>query len=635
MAHDIFKLGAKITLLPVIYGSGDFAVEVRRLMLAERFDCLATPLPASFQAGVEQAVQQLPMPSVVTQDEQPRFNTSDWQPDSDLDDDDDDFDDDDFPEQPTLSYVPIDPCQAVIAAIRTAMGEHIPRAFIDLETSTFRPYSAALPDPYALKKVSLERFAAALLPTIERVPNGQPLHRVVHMANRLRELEEHYDAILMPCSALDWPWIREAYNHRTPDIAEHDDVEETVSYQLDPKTLIFMLGELPFITGLYERARAQLEDDENLSIDGVKELLIAARKAYQADLGQRARKITPHLLSQCLKYVRNLTLIERRMSPDLYTLVTAAKQVAGDQYALRLAETARLYPYTERDVYSRIAMGIDKARLPDGEVVSMVSRLPGPPLAWRSCDLQRRTEKSENREWGQRWNPFRQCSWPPEDEKIENFRAHVFDRAKTIMSMDLARTEKFTTSVMDGIDIRETLRHWYDGEIHVKVLPPARGNLDAVVMLFDSPADPREYPWRTTWFAEHENESTLAFYATSFMEEMVGPGIGVATYGGGLFLFPPISIPDIWMDPELDFTETMEERVLAAACLHSRSSTIALLSPLPPGAGWRRLAKRYGKSIVHVPLGQFGASTIQQLRMVHVLNGKHVRSYASEFIRKA
>jgi hypothetical protein len=36
-----------------------------------------------------------------------------------------------------------------------------------------------------------------------------------------------------------------------------------------------------------------------------------------------------------------------------------------------------------------------------------------------------------------------------------------------------------------------------------------------------------------------------------------------------------------------------------------------------------------------VPLGQFSDSTIQQLRLLHVLNGKHVRSYAAHFIRKA
>ena len=31
-------------------------------------------------------------------------------------------------------------------------------------------------------------------------------------------------------------------------------------------------------------------------------------------------------------------------------------------------------------------------------------------------------------------------------------------------------------------------------QIYVKVIPPSRGTLDACVMLFDSPADPRNIP---------------------------------------------------------------------------------------------------------------------------------------------
>jgi hypothetical protein len=169
----------------------------------------------------------------------------------------------------------------------------------------------------------------------------------------------------------------------------------------------------------------------------------------------------------------------------------------------------------------------------------------------------------------------------------------------------------------------------------VKVLPPSRGKLDCVVMLFDSPADPREYPWRTTWYAEHDEESTLAFFASDFSKELVGPGIAMATYGGALFLFPPLHIPNIWTDKALDFTETLEERLLAAACCYSACQQIALVSSAPPGAGWRKLAQRYGKKWVHLPLSQFSAATIQQLRMVHVLNGHQVRSYAADFIRKA
>lgn len=648
MIHDVLKIGRNITALPVIHGSGDFSLEVRRIMLEHSFDCVAVPLPPSFQRDVERAIDWLPVPTVVTQaelinDPPSWLPPTEWNPDADAAaDDEDEFLDDhlssflgDEEAPPQLSYVPIDPCQPVIAALRIAIGERIHREFIDLETARFEPHSASLPDPYALKKVSAARFAAALLPHIPRPPLGQPQHRIVHMARRLHTLQDQYASVLLVCSVLDWPWIREAFSENTlPEVGD-DEVAETVIYQPDERTLIFMLGELPYITGLYEAARSELGDDSNLSIDGVKELLLTARTAYREDFKGRARKITPHLLRQCLKYIRNLSLIDRRMTPDLYSIVVAAKQVFGDQYAIHAAETARQYPFYKTTPAEMVQLGIERCRLPNLDVVDLVSRLPGPPISWRSCDLKRRPDNADVQRWRMHWNPFSQCSWPPEDEAIENFRTHVFDAAKAVMGADLARTEKFTSSVMDGIDIRETLRHWYDGDIYVKVIPPSHGNLDCAVMLFDSPADPREYPWRTTWYAEHENESTLAFFGTDFRNEMVGPGICLANYGGAMFLYPPVSIPDIWNDPRLDFTETLEERLLAAACLHSQSPHIALLSPLPPGAGWRRLAKRFKKKWVHLPLGQFSDSTVQQLRLVHVLNGREVRSYAADFIRHA
>jgi hypothetical protein len=632
---ELLKIGPHITVLPVIHGSGDFALEVRRTMLEQTFDVVAVPLPPSFQQDVEQAIEYLPTPTIVVQPE-PQSYVTEWTPDRENEDEDFEADS----SERVCSYVPIDPCQAVIMAIRVAIGERIPRRFIDLETTRFESYTANLPDPYALKQVAIERFAAAILPNIERLPAGQLRDRVRYMAHQLREMESHHQSILLVCSVLDWPWLREAYQElgdTTPvDIGiENDFVGPTETYDVDPMTLIFMLGELPFVTGLYERARSELEDDQNLSIDGVKELLVTARDAYKNDLKRRARKITPHLLARCTKYIRNLSLVESRLTPDLYTIVVAAKQIAGDQYALHVAETARDYPYSAGAGLDSIVMGINEARFSNGDTFEMVSRLPGPPLVWRSCDLQRRPDKSEIDKWQIGWNPYSHCSYPPEDESIENFRSHVFDRAKTIMGADLVRTEKFTTSIMDGIDIRDTLRHWYDGDIYVKIFPPSRGKLDCAVMLFDSPADPRDYPWRTTWFAEHENESTLAFYATDFQKEMVGPGIGQATYGGAMFLFPPTIIPDIWNDPRIEFCETLEERLLAAACLHSNCPQIALLSPLPPGPGWRRLAKRFKKTWVHVPLGQFGESTVQQLRMLHVLNGREVRSFAAHFIRRA
>ena len=642
MAHEFLNFGERITVIPVIHGSGDYAIAVRRALLADEYDCLALPLPPSFRADVEAAVQHLPTITAVVQEEHRDWDNEEWSPEKDRAEEEHEsaLGDENVPSKRICSYVPIDPCQPVIAALRTAMGERIPRAFIDCEVASFEEQTLSLPDPYALKHVDLAKFSAAILPTIPRPKTEQMLQRIQHMAGELRKLEKRYKRILCLCSVLEWPWLREAWQEYSdkpvPADAEKDEVEveETSIYRIDPTSLLFLLGELPFITGLYETARNELDDDENLSVDGVKEMLLASRTRYQDDLKVRARKITPHLLSNCLKYVRNLSLIERRLTPDLYTLIVASQQTGGDQFAIHVAETARSYPFAEFIPFDELQMGIGKARFPDGGLAAMKSRLPGQPVTWRTCQLNRRPPKIDQQRWQMQWNPFRQCSWPPEDVSIERFRTHVKDKALSLLGNDLARSEKFTTSLKDGLDIRETLRNWHTGNLFVKILPPSRGSLDCVVMLFDSPADPRDYPWRITWHAEHHDESTLSFYATDQRAEIVGPGIALASYGGAMFLFPPRDIPDVWRDQRFDFTDTLEERLLVSACVHSRENHIAILSESPPGAGWRRLAKRFGKKLLHVPLAHFSQETIQKLRMFHVLNGHQIRSFAEHFIRK-
>ncbi|MBW3597903.1 MAG: hypothetical protein KY475_11590 [Planctomycetes bacterium] len=106
----------------------------------------------------------------------------------------------------------------------------------------------------------------------------------------------------------------------------------------------------------------------------VKELLVTARDGYRAELKRRARKITPHQLRLCLKYIRNLSLIERRLTPDLYTIVIAAKQLAGDRYALHVAETAREYPAAGESPFETAAMGLGRVRLPDGDRLNFSGR---------------------------------------------------------------------------------------------------------------------------------------------------------------------------------------------------------------------------------------------------------------------
>ena len=218
---ELLRIGPRVAVLPVIHGSGDCALAVRRWMLEHDFDCVAVPLPESFRDPIEQAVLQLPKPSIVIQPTTPRFKLDDpqspppweateWSEESAWKDGEEPAEEEEAEREP-YSYVPIDPCQPVITAIRSALGEHIPRAYIDMETSPFQPQSAIMPDPYALKHVSPERFAAAILPSIPRPPDRQTCERLNHMAWRLQELEQRFERILLVCNLLHWPWIRQAF----------------------------------------------------------------------------------------------------------------------------------------------------------------------------------------------------------------------------------------------------------------------------------------------------------------------------------------------------------------------------------------------------------------------------------------
>jgi hypothetical protein len=100
-----------------------------------------------------------------------------------------------------------------------------------------------------------------------------------------------------------------------------------------------------------------------------------------------------------------------------------------------------------------------------------------------------------------------------------------------------------------------------------------------------------------------------------------------------MFIFPPRPIPDVWTDPRLSGYESLEERLLAAACFHSQQRRVVVVAPkgLPPR--WRRLARGLGRQLVYLPLRRFSIDTVDRLRRFHVLNGRQVRSYAARYIR--
>jgi hypothetical protein len=279
-----------------------------------------------------------------------------------------------------------------------------------------------------------------------------------------------------------------------------------------------------------------------------------------------------------------------------------------------------------------MSAGIDRIRLPDeSSARRAVNLLKDTALTWVRLPLKPDPHAQRKQQYRYHWNPLGMCSHVPEDRRIESFNVHVREKAQRVLSEDMVKTEKFCTSMRDGLDVRETLRNWYTGDIYVKELPPSRGELDTVVILFDQ-SHPERYPHRAVWFAEHQEESTLTFYATDPLEDLIGPGVARSRYGGLSLLFPPRTIPDIFRISRGSDYPSVAHQLTHGALLFSRQTNVALVSALEPDLAMRTMASRAGKHLVWIPLNSFGGETLRRLQRFHILNGRTVRSWASRFI---
>ncbi len=108
---------------------------------------------------------------------------------------------------------------------------------------------------------------------------------------------------------------------------------------------------------------------------------------------------------------------------------------------------------------------------------------------------------------------------------IEEYGRFLKKKAKALLSEERVRVEPFTTSILDGIDIRETIRNWHASKIYVRKADRLAGEVGAVVVIFDEDREDR-YQYLTTWLGEHQNESDMAFYSTYPFDNIVGPGSG-------------------------------------------------------------------------------------------------------------
>jgi len=590
-----------LTYFPVVQGRMEFAVELRKLLLSERPSVVAVELPGALEDAHLQALARLPEMSVIVYP--------------------------DPTDEERGIYIPVEPCDPFTEAVRTATEIDAEVVFLEPDSADRPHLPDAYPDPYAIRAIGLEKYVEAYR---------------VYPQERTEEIAEHAAAMawklqgtrpmativaVVSLNLLD-PLLDAM---ETPQEApRRRDLGDVRLLNPHPDCLAEITVEYPYLQDRYESYRLEMAEESLIERPRVQfELLREAEKEYSINTGDKMAHWQRRMLA---RYTRNLATIDNELVARLFDLTVAARSVVDDNYAYEVWQVANRYPaqQTSSDLMETANLSGEEVWI-NTKKLRLRRRLPRIKQRMLPRTLKARKKERVAGEWARETNGNAICSYPPEDLVIENYGRFLKKKAKSILSEERTRVEPFQTSLLDGIDIRETIRNWHQKKIYVRQLDKISGEVGAVVVIFDEDREDR-YGYLTTWLGEHQNESDMAFYSTFPFDHIVGPGIGRAEYGGFLMTLPPRRMYDIWSDPDYDFAQSKPERLLMAALDYSVQRYVVYVAAKPPRSVFRSIASHLNRRIVYIPVGALSPVKMKRLRVVHVLDSYERRDDAEQYI---
>ncbi len=534
-------------------------------------------------------------------------------------------------------WLPADPCDVLTEAQRQCDQRRIPLHWLGNSQFQYPRSSSWGLDAHLLSQISEESYFKASLPLLEKEIEFE-LHlnnNWIPFFDEVMSLAKKGKPLLVLssnlCGVLFYDWLKN--NRASLETEKPQDlrIHRLQKGPLHPEHLYFALGELPAYTAHYEKSRHDIFGETPKREDLIKKLFVETRSDFLTK-EEALNEVPLAKMQTALRYSGKLCRYEGNLVPSLIDMIEAAKGVIGDRFALRLIEAAKLYPYFDIEKQDEwISVGVDYLRFPGESSKKTIHLFRDPKVAWRTISLKEQPTKNQKDSFKKQWKPHQLCSHVPEDLQIEKFNKKVREVAFSKKDEDDYKSEPFTSSLLDGLDVRNTLRNWHEGKVYVREEPKVKKKADTVVLVFDSEHD-EKYPNQMVWFAEHNDESTLSFYGTEPEEGMVGPGIAKATYGGLSLLFPPRPVIDPFIERKATEGFNLAEKLVWGAAQSSMESNLIYCSSKAPTSRLKNLAGLYGKTLHWVSFSVFGQETLEKLRIFHLLNGKEVRGWAGRFI---
>lgn len=596
-----------IFAVPVIHYNMEMATCVRQAFITLQPDCVAVELAETMQLQLLHAASRLPDISVVVAQDG----------------------------MTSPLYYLCEPCDAAFEGLRSALEAGIPAWCIDLDVENYPNVFEGLPDPYAIQRIGLKNYYEAYKKLVledEGVIHDADLRRELHMARHLKELSLRHDKVLFVGGMAHVERVLEQVDNTSfprLDPAKRSSVQLAT---LTDASCREVLAECGWIATQYEQQR-QDKLFADYPPDRQKLIYALLKKASDKYSERTGNPFPGYNMRNIMKFMRNYALVCNRLMPDFYQVLSAAKGCVDHNYAYEVWELGTEYPYL-RNVDNLPEMSLTVEDIwKHSKHIRFHLKEKNPKSAFSL-----RPRKDSSKQQFKAPGPFSICSYPPEDVVIERFGEFLKKKGTQILVEESGRTLPFSTSIEEGIDVRETIRHWHEKKLYVKVKGKPPGGVGSIVVIFDEdsgeelPARAEKYSWHATWLGEHSQESDMAFYATDLHGNVVGPGISRCEYGGFMMSYPPRRLFDVWMDSDYQRCQTKAEVLLMAAIDYAVKPLITYVAAKPPRSQMKSYARRFGKKIVYVPIGQLSPVTLNKLRAFHVLDGRDKRDIAGEYI---
>jgi hypothetical protein len=595
-----------VRLVPILHNRMEFAIEVRRQFEEFRPDHVAVEYPDTLGDKILQGVKRLPLLSVVYYEDK----------------------------DGAFTYLLLEPTDGQVEAVRMALSEGLPIHFIDRDTSGYPLGYSPMPDPYAVKTIGHFLYSQAYL-NVSQTHTSFPEDtlREKTMAYHLQRLSRKGERILFVGGLSHLPGLQDLLNQPQTQVIGRRKREGVGLAHLHKESSQEILSETPYLAADYERARSSDGLDKMDRLRIISQLITIAEKNHWKKNKEELSRTQIRILH---KFARNYALLTGYLVPNFYQLIVAARGAADDNFAYEVWEKGSEYPWQTEEPGLPILHLRGEDIFLDQKRIRFHRRLKTMRRRLVPIPVKKKKRERYPGEWRKEFKGFSICSYTPEDVVIEGYGHYLKKKAFEIKSEENSRIEPFMCSMMEGLDIRETIRDWERGTIYVKTERPLKGKVGSVVVIFDADlakeGSEENFPWCVTWLGEHAQESDMAFYSTPAGVIMDGPGISRCQYGGFMLTYPPMRVYDIWKDPFFDFARNKPERLLMAALDYCLEKHVVYMSATPPSGWCHSMAARLGKKIMYLPIGSFSPVTLKKIRQFHVLDGHPVRKYAHKYI---